>query len=68
VTAVEGAFGSFKNLPLVNWGIDPHQFIGLVRETFGLRSPRWSRTTFTCSAYGRRPDRSDVAVAVADSA
>jgi len=30
---IEGAFGSFKNLALVNWGHDYHHFVGLVRET-----------------------------------
>jgi len=30
---VEGTFGAFKNLALVNWGHDYHHFVGLVRET-----------------------------------
>jgi hypothetical protein len=30
---VEGSFGIFKNLAIVNWGHDYHHFVGLVRET-----------------------------------
>ena len=30
---VEGTFGIFKNLAVVNWGHDYHHFVGLVRET-----------------------------------
>jgi len=30
---VEGTFGIFKNLAVVNWGHDYHHFVGLARET-----------------------------------
>ncbi len=50
---IEGAFGSFKNLALVNWGHDYHHFVGLVRETSSPPLP-WSRITSICSGPGGR--------------